>query len=283
MNRVWTIATLLACGLLTACGSDDESTPSGNAGSSAGGSAGSSAGGSAGSSVAGSAGEDPGESLYINAAVGLSTIDKPFANEGKGATGLIAMEYSEDDLSSAVVKVNGTQLKLLPGGLGESIPGVFDLATSEVPGPGASGVFKVDASYNGMTATGSLPCPAGVTITSPAEGDSFAMGDTISVTWTGSVATGHPVSKSSLSLLGYDSVANKEVGSVMFQDSKDGVTVSLEDTATGGELKAYEPAGGDTAGFDGWVVQVNVLGSYIDVNDAVGYCSTISRVHLKKK
>ena len=276
MNQVWTIGALLFCGCVAACGGGDDG------GASGGGGAGGGSSGGTGAGPSGGTGGGTGEAMLINAAMGLQTVDKPFADEGKGAVGMLHMEYANDDLSTAVVKVNDTTVKQKQIG-GHNVEATFDLQTSDVPAPGPLGAFKLEASYKGMTAAGSLPCPAGVTITSPAEGDSYAVGDTITVSWTGSVATDHPLFKSDLRLLGYDTAANQEYGSTAFQSSTDGIVVSLEGTATGGEVKAYEATGSQTGTFDGWVVQVQALGNYVSETNAVGYCTVASRVHIKKK
>lgn len=252
----------------TACGGSDAS--SGDGGTDA---ATSNAGGSSGSSSRDKTG------MTLNASTGLSLRDRLLGQETGYVSGLVLVERDDKEMNDAVVSVNGATLPLL-------VDGFYLADNAPIAQPIAAGSsLSVKATQGGSTAAVDLPCPREVTITSPTENTAVTPGQTLTVSWSGSLDTGAlppgadsfgtlaNLFKSWLSFHAYDS-AEKKVGLLLVGEPGQGV---LEPSATTATITVPDP------GTDSLILELNVKGKAVTASNYSGVCDLSRRVLLTVK
>lgn len=250
--------TALLCGALLAmggCGSTSTGTDAGPGGGSDGGS-GSPDSGSSSTSV-----------LEVNFATGLHSFDKPLAGEGAGLTGTVQVHLSDssEDLPDAVLKVNDVTVPI-------NSTGLYEVSEVSIPAVAAGGSIKVSATWKGQLASLTVKCPPEVTLTAPTANTAFATGDTVALSWTGSLGVVSAISGPTASVLSYNSVT-RQAGSAP------GVTLKVTDTSV--SIKAPTLRGSD----NGFIAELATAGDYLADTKSHGFglCYLHRRVILTSK
>lgn len=273
LNRVMLVmAATLA---LASCGggSDDTGAAGGAGGT---GTGGTSSGGTGGSGTGTSSG-----GLTLNAALGVDLADRLIGKETSYASGSILVEKAGKDVNDAVVTLNGTTLPLATM-MGMPMDGFYSADDAALSSPiSAGGTLKVSATQGGSTASMDLPCPKEVTITSPTDNTAVTPGQTLTVTWSGSLDTGAlpagsadmgtlaDMLKSHLSFHAYDATA-KSVGSLVMNKTGEG---AISPSATSATITI--PSTDAT----GLVLELNVQGKMVTGTNS-GVCNLSRRVLL---
>ena len=208
---------------------------------------------------------DTSNGLYINAALGVTLTQSPLAmgvnrEAAVEALVLVTRDNAQGEDADAILTVNGA---LVP----KSILGYDVSNVAVVAGAGES--LHLHATEGTDSADLTLPCPAEVTLTAPADNSDAAVGAMIDVTWTGSIDHATSV-KPDIMVHGFDPATGTR-SKLDFPDrvvaGRSSDSFMLPDPKTAPQ----------------WLVDLYVPGDLIDHSGGVGFCMLDRRAHLVRR
>jgi hypothetical protein len=218
--------------------------------------------------------EGPKETLTIDAATGVSLIQRPTRAEADrrisgpeaAVTGLVSVtSHLGDDSQAApdaMLELNGVRIPAATGAMSGS--GFFDLSMVKVPAV-AGAPLTLKATRGAATTTLVIPCPDEVIITSPEDYFIVDPPVTITLSWTGRTVFPNAIFEPVAGLLEY-TMADEAFKGAM--DPKA--------SASGNEVKLAIPEGY----FRGYAAQVTVPGEFVSKPEGSGFCNLIRRVRV---
>ena len=216
------------------------------------------------------AGEEiPTGGLKIDAILGLSLIDVPAIDEDP-VDGVFEVTRDGASVDDAEVTINGVTVTGSDGMYFVS-NAVSELAVA------AGESLKIKAIQGGDTVELELPCPTDAQITSPADGTQVATGETITVTWSGSIGpyAWGIMSEPYLKLDGNEPGASGD-HEYSLQPKPGETYLGLSATDTSGQLTIPENS------HPAFMLKLVVPGDFVENANGQGYCRIIRKVHLTK-
>jgi hypothetical protein len=203
----------------------------------------------------GESGTDANHGLYINAALG-ATLDPAGGVHG---TVFVSRETAQGEPVAATLTVNGVEV---PKSLG------YDLADVSIPvAPG--GTLTLHASFESYSADLTLHCPDEVTIVAPGDASHAAVGDAVTVSWTGDIDYATSI-KPDIMVRGFDPASGTRTD-LGFADR-------IESGKTSDVLTLPDPQGAP-----GWLVDLYVPGDLVNDAAGVGFCMLNPKLHLVRQ
>jgi hypothetical protein len=198
---------------------------------------------------------DVNHGLYINAALGATLAPGGDVH----GTVFVTRESAQGEQVAATLTVNGVEV---PRSFG------YDLSGVSVPvAPG--GTLTLHATFETYSADLTLHCPDAVTLTAPAEGSGAAVGDSVTVRWSGDIDYATSI-KPDVMVRGFDA-ATGERTELGFPDRV--VAGKTSDTFALPDLQ----------GAPGWLVDLYVPGDLVNDAAGVGFCMLNPRIHLVRQ
>lgn len=206
-----------------------------------------------------------GAGLEINATLGLSLNDPAHLKSGEGGvSGQILIKTNGVDSKTAKVKVNGVVAPVDP---------LFKTAnpnTVTIPDTGPGKSLRITATDGAASGSVDLPCPAELGLTStPADGATVNVGDTIALSWTGTLNyDGKGFLKPDLQFDTYSD--DRDDWDPMFDER-----LSLTPTDTGVNVTVPDTGGDDL------LLSLRVPGDFIMEGGHSGHCTLVRRVRFE--
>jgi hypothetical protein len=211
---------------------------------------------------------DSSNGLYINAALGVTLTQSPIRNglpAESGVSGLVFVtrDNPQGPKVAATLTVNGAAVSQ------DGFLLAYDLGQTTIPNATAGGAIRLHASYQSYSADLTLHCPAEVSITAPADNALAMIGDSLPVSWKGSLDYAS-IAKPDIMVRGFDPASGErnDIGFVdRVESGKANDTVPLP----------------DPKGAPQWLVDLYVPGDAVNDAAGAGFCMLDRRVHLVKK
>jgi hypothetical protein len=198
---------------------------------------------------------DVNNGLYINAALGATLAPGGDVH----GTVFISRDNAQGEQVAATLTVNGVEV---PKSLG------YDLADVSLPvAPG--GTLVLHATFESYSAELTLHCPDEVTFTAPAEGSGAAVGDSVTVSWSGDIDFATSI-KPDVMVRGFDAASGERT------------ELGFADRVVAGETSDTF-ALPDPQGAPGWLVDLYVPGDLVNGAAGVGFCMLDRQIHLVRQ
>lgn len=206
-----------------------------------------------------------GSGMEINASMGLSLNDTKHPKNDEGAvSGLILVKTNGVNSKTAQVKVNGVVVPADPL-LETANPNSVTIPDA---GPGKS--LRITAADKGASGSVDLPCPSELGLTStPADGATVNVGDTIALSWTGTLNyEGMGFLKPDLQFDSYSEDSDQ-------WDPMTEERLTLSPTDTKADVIAPDTGGDDL------LLNLRAPGKFIMTDGHSGHCQLVRRVRFK--